>query len=47
VKVTAPAFSIAPALNSGTNSWSYFSNGYAYPNFSSKYANPRRVMSKM
>ena len=27
--VTAPAFSIAPALNSGTNSWSYFSNGYA------------------
>src|SRR5690606_4196550 len=28
VKVTAPAFSMAPALNSGTNSWSYFSNGY-------------------
>ena len=28
VKVTAPAFSIAPALNSGTNSWSYLSNGY-------------------
>ena len=26
-KVTQPAFSIAPALNSGTNSWSYFSNG--------------------
>src|SRR5262245_8412120 len=25
--VTQPAFSIAPALNSGTNSWSYFSNG--------------------
>ncbi len=25
--VTAPAFSMAPALNSGTNSWSYFSNG--------------------
>src|SRR6187402_877734 len=28
VKVTAPAFSIAPALYSGTNSWSYLSNGY-------------------
>ena len=27
-KVTAPAFSIAPALNSGTNSWSYLPNGY-------------------
>ncbi len=27
--VTAPAFSIAPALNSGTNSWSYFLKGYA------------------
>src|SRR5471030_45571 len=27
VKVIAPAFSIAPALNSGTNNWSYFSNG--------------------
>src|SRR5919202_1600192 len=27
-KVTAPAFSIAPALYSGTNSWSYLSNGY-------------------
>src|SRR6202008_3569022 len=24
--VTAPAFSIAPALNSGTNNWSYFPN---------------------
>ncbi len=32
VNVTAPAFSIAPALNSGTNSWSYFSNGYGTPN---------------
>ncbi len=29
VRVTQPAFSIAPALNSGTNSWSYLSNGYA------------------
>src|SRR5690554_1689655 len=28
VNVIAPAFSMAPALNSGTNSWSYFSNGY-------------------
>src|SRR6188768_3960828 len=27
VNVTAPAFSIAPALNSGTKSWSYLSNG--------------------
>jgi hypothetical protein len=27
VIVTAPAFSIAPALNSGTNSWSYLANG--------------------
>ena len=27
VMVTAPAFSIAPALNSGTNSWSYLANG--------------------
>src|SRR3954466_13543488 len=32
VKVTAPAFSMAPALYSGTNSWSYLSNGYATPN---------------
>src|SRR5690606_20104258 len=36
VKVTAPAFSIAPALNSGTNSWSYLVNGYGTPNFDSK-----------
>src|SRR5690554_5076735 len=28
VKVIAPAFSIAPALNSGTNNWSYLANGY-------------------
>src|SRR5450755_1043644 len=26
-KVTAPAFSMAPALNSGTNNWSYLPNG--------------------
>src|SRR3954467_2600777 len=31
--VTQPAFSIAPALNSGTNSWSYLSNGYRMPKF--------------
>src|SRR6476620_2229262 len=30
--VTAPAFSIAPALNSGTKSWSYLPNGYRTPN---------------
>src|SRR5680860_1369614 len=35
VKVTAPAFSMAQALNSGTNIWSYLSNGYGEPNFSS------------
>src|ERR671928_1856427 len=27
VKVTQPAFSIAPSLNSGTKSWSYLPNG--------------------
>ena len=27
-KVTAPTFSIAPALNSGTKIWSYLPNGY-------------------
>ena len=27
VIVTVPAFSIAPALNSGTNSWSYLAKG--------------------
>src|SRR5688572_31565922 len=27
VKVTAPAFSMAPALNSGTKSWSYLAKG--------------------
>src|SRR5215475_3772823 len=30
--VTRPAFSIAPALNSGTNAWSYLPNGYRTPN---------------
>ena len=30
--VTAPAFSIAPSLNSGTKSWSYLPNGYLIPN---------------
>ena len=33
VSVTAPAFSIAPALNSGTNSWSYLPNAYGTPKF--------------
>ncbi len=36
VNVTAPAFSMAPALNSGTKSWSYLANGYGTPNFDSK-----------
>ena len=31
VTVTAPAFSIAPALNSGTNSWSYLPKAYGTP----------------
>ena len=31
-KVTQPGFSIAPALNSGTNAWSYLPNGYRMPN---------------
>jgi len=34
VNVTAPAFSIAPALNSGTKIWSYFAKGYGRPNSS-------------
>ena len=38
--VTQPAFSIAPALYSGTNSWSYLPNGYGWPNASSKKAKP-------
>ena len=33
-KVTQPAFSIAPALNSGTKTWSYLANGYGLPNSS-------------
>ncbi|CAH0327812.1 hypothetical protein SRABI128_06487 [Microbacterium sp. Bi128] len=45
--VTAPAFSMAPALNSGTKSWSYFSNGYGQPNWASKNSKPCRVSSKM
>src|SRR5256885_16023449 len=32
--VTQPGFSIAPALNSGTNTWSYLPNGYRSPNSS-------------
>ncbi len=39
-KVTAPAFSIAPALNSGTNSWSYLPNGYRTPNARWKKSKP-------
>ena len=30
-KVTQPGFSIAPALNSGTNTWWYSPNGYLMP----------------
>src|SRR6476619_6491733 len=43
--LTQPAFSIAPALNEVTNSWSYLSNGYGKANSCSKYANPARVTS--
>jgi len=35
VKVTQPAFSMAPMLYSGTNSWSYLVNGYGTPNVDS------------
>ena len=45
--VTQPAFSIAPMLYSGTNSWSYLPNGYAMSNASSKYAKPCLVSSNM
>ena len=47
MNVTAPAFSIAPALNSGTKSWSYFANGYGRSKSSSKYANPACVTSRI
>ena len=30
-KVTHPGFSMAPALNSGTNTWWYSPNGYRIP----------------
>ena len=30
--VTQPGFSMAPALNSGTNTWWYSPNGYRMPN---------------
>ncbi len=46
MKVTAPAFSIAPMLYSGVKIWSYFSKGYGWSNSSSKKANPRFVQSK-
>src|SRR5690349_4623359 len=45
--VTAPAFSIAPALNSGTKSWSYLPNGYLMPNEPWKKSKPCRVTSKI
>src|SRR5215469_10991815 len=31
-KVTQPMFSMAPAANSGTKTWSYFANGYGISN---------------
>src|SRR5262245_42940246 len=42
--VTAPAFSIAPALNSGTKSWSYLPNGYLVPNKEWKKSKPCLVV---
>jgi hypothetical protein len=45
--VTAPAFSIAPALNSGTKIWSYLVKGYGRPNAPRKKSNPCRVNSKI
>jgi hypothetical protein len=35
---------MAPALNCGTNSWSYFSKGYGTPNCASKNSKPRLVI---
>ncbi len=31
-KTTQATFSMAPAANSGTTTWSYFANGYSIPN---------------
>ena len=45
--VTRPTFSIAPALNSGTNAWSYLSNGYRTPNSSWKRSKNTRVYAKI
>ena len=47
MKVTAPAFSIAPMLYSGVKTWSYFSKGYGWSNSDSKKAKPFFVQSKM
>jgi len=47
LKVTAPAFSIAPMLYSGVKIWSYLVKGYAQSNSFSKNVNPRFVQSKM
>ncbi len=43
--VTQPAFSMAPALYSGTNNWSYFANGKAPSNSFSKNRIPALVQS--
>ena len=45
--MTAPAFSIAPSLNSGTKSWSYLPNGYLMPKASWKKSKPCLVTSKI
>ena len=47
LNVTHPGFSIAPMLNSGTNSWLYSSKGYGNPKYCSKKSSPARVISKM
>jgi hypothetical protein len=44
--VTQPAFSIAPALYSGTKSWSYLAKGYGRSNCSSKKPKPALVTAR-
>src|ERR1700726_607338 len=47
LKVTQPGFSMAPMLNSGTNSWLYSSNGYVSPKYFSKKSRPAAVISNI
>ena len=45
LKVTQPAFSIAPEFDSGMNTWSYLPKAYGYPKAGWKKSNPCRVIS--